>query len=441
MKRQSAPIEGRPPAFAYRAERVGILRRASGNYLLHCDDVPLPRLAVRYGTPLYVYSASAIRERLEALHRAFRRSPHTICYSVKANSSLALLRLLARMDCAFDVVSGGELERVLRVDRKAGRRVVFSGVGKKREELDLALRAGILLFNIESEEELEALANRAARLRRKASIAFRVNPDVPADTHPYIATGLQEHKFGIPWQDVRALYSRAAAVKHLDVAGVSVHIGSQITKVAPFKVAMERVARLVGELREDGHVIRFVDAGGGLGIPYHETLPEFSTYAEHYADAVLGPLHGLKVQLLLEPGRVLVGPAGVMLTSVLYRKTNKGKNFVVVDAAMNDLLRPSLYNAYHEIIPVRRVPDAPVIAADVVGPICESGDYLARGRRLQLQAQDDVLAVLDAGAYGMALASNYNSRPRPAEVLVDAKSVRLIRRRESQADLTRNEIP
>jgi diaminopimelate decarboxylase len=430
----------RPPAFSYRPSGAGVFSGRETVSVLHCDEVPLPRLAQRFGTPLYVYSASTLRQRLQSFDRAFGKSPHTVCYSVKANSNLGVLRLLSRLGCGFDVVSGGELDRVLRVDRAAAKRVVFSGVGKTRDEIEAALHAGILLFNIESEEELELLAACAARLRKQARLAVRVNPDVPAETHPYIATGLHQHKFGVAMEEARDLYRRAGRSRGLRVAGVSVHIGSQITEVAPFSAAMERVAALVRQLRKDGHKIQYVDAGGGLGISYQEFLPEFHDYLTAYAKAILQPLQGLKVHLLLEPGRILVGPAGALITAVLYRKSNDSKNFAIVDAAMNDLLRPSLYGAYHEIAPVVMDPTtSELIPVDVVGPVCETGDFFARDRELPALAQGDLLAILDAGAYGMVLASNYNTRRRPAEVLVDGKSVRLIRRRESLADLVRQE--
>ena len=433
--------EGRPPAFSYREIRRGFLRRRPVGASLECDDVPLERLAERFGTPLYVYSASTIRERLRSFEHAFRKVPHTVCYSVKANSSLGILRLLAAMGCGFDVVSGGELERVLRVDRRAAKRVVFSGVGKTAEEMQAALKAGVLLFNVESEAELWRLAECAARTKEKARIALRVNPDVPADTHPYVSTGLHQHKFGIPMTEARKLYAQASGTRYLRVEGVSVHIGSQITAVQPFALAMERVAGLVRVLQGDGHLIQYVDAGGGLGIAYQEQEQAgFAEQAADYAAALLRPLRGLKVHLLLEPGRAIVGPAGALLMRVLYRKTNGPKKFVVVDAAMNDLVRPSLYDAYHEIVPARRDTNAArQEAVDVVGPVCETGDFFARGRELPVTHEGDLLAILDAGAYGMALASNYNTRPRPPEVLVDGKSVKLIRRRETMDDLLRPE--
>ncbi len=433
---------GRPPAFSYREVRKGFLRRRPVGSALECDEVPVERLAERYGTPLYIYSASAIRERMAEFKRAFRKAPHTVCYSVKANSSLGILRLLAGMGCGFDVVSGGELERVLRVDRRAAKRVVFSGVGKTAEEMVAALKAGVMLFNVESEAELWRLAECAARAREKARIALRVNPDVPANTHPYISTGLQQHKFGIPIGKARKLYAQASGTKYLRIAGVSVHIGSQITDLQPFALTMERLAELVRVLQDDGHHIEYVDAGGGLGIDYQDASPqEFAGQAADYAAALLRPLRGLKVHLLLEPGRAIVGPAGALITRVLYRKTNGPKQFLVVDAGMTDLIRPSLYNAYHEIVPAQLdLNSARHETVDVVGPVCESGDFFARGRELPVINEGELLAILDAGAYGMVLASNYNSRLKAAEVLVDGKSVKLIRRRETMDDLLRTEM-
>ena len=441
MSRNSTTPEGRPPAFSYRDLRKGLLRRSAGRVLC-CDDIPLTQLAERFGTPLYVYSASTIRHRMRSFQHAFRKTRHTVCYSIKANSNLGILRLLARMNCGFDVVSGGELARVQAVDRRAARKVVFSGVGKTRDEMQAALKAGILLFNVESESELWALAECAARLRKTARIAFRVNPDVPANTHPYISTGLHKHKFGVPIGEARALYAKASGTRHLKVAGVSVHIGSQISDVEPFSATMERVAALVQELRDDGHQIDYVDAGGGLGIPYEKPDgQEFASYVNKYADAVLRPLRGLKVHLLLEPGRSIIGPAGTLITTVVYRKTNNSKKFLITDAGMNDLLRPSLYNAFHEIVPVNvRGDNGARQTIDVVGPVCETGDFLARDRELPIVDEGELLAVLDVGAYGMALTSNYNTRPRPSEVLVDGKSAKVIRRRETLGDLLRFEV-
>jgi diaminopimelate decarboxylase len=358
---------------------------------------------------------------------------------VKANSNLSILRLLAKAGCGFDVVSGGELARVIRADKRAANRIVFSGVGKTRDEMLAASKAGILLFNLESESELLVLAECAARAKRSVRIAFRVNPDVPAKTHPYISTGLQNHKFGVPIGEARGLYARASAMKNLKVAGVSVHIGSQITDMKPFAAAMERVAELVRELRSDGHRIEYVDAGGGLGISYEHGAQGFADLVSAYANALMRPLRKLGVHLLLEPGRSIVAPAGILLTRTLYKKWNGAKQFLVVDAAMNDLIRPSLYQAYHEIVAVEGENGLPREAVDVVGPVCETGDFFARDRSLPAVNEGDLLAILDAGAYGMVLASNYNTRPRAAEVLVDGKSAKLIRRRETMADLTRQE--
>jgi diaminopimelate decarboxylase len=379
-----------------------------------------------------------IRARLKAFQRAFRTVPYTLCYSVKANSTLGILRLIARQGAGFDVVSGGELERVLRVKRQATRSVVFSGVGKTVPEMELALKAGILLFNIESASELQTLAKATARLKKQAQIAVRVNPDVSAKTHPYISTGLHEHKFGVPIPEARTLYQEAAKHAYLNVAGVSVHIGSQITDLSNFQDALLRVAEFVRHLRREGHEIRYVDAGGGLGISYEGSQHQFTEQISAYADAVLQPLRGLDVHLLLEPGRSIVGPAGVLLTRVLYRKTNNHKRFLIVDAAMNDLLRPSLYRAYHEIVPVT-CRSQEKETTDVVGPVCETGDFFARDRELPVVAEGDLLAILDAGAYGAVLSSNYNTRGKPAEILVDGTKMRLIRQRESIKDQLRLE--
>jgi diaminopimelate decarboxylase len=431
--RESAAL--RPPAFEYHGAGSGDLAAE-----LYCEAVALADLAARHGTPLYVYSAAMIRARVNAFLHAFHSIPHTLCYSVKANSTLAILRLVVGEGSGFDVVSGGELHRVLRVSRKAPNKlkIVFSGVGKTAEEMELALRSGILLFNIESASELSLLSATATRLKKQAAVAVRVNPDVSAKTHPYISTGLHQHKFGVPIPEARTLYAQAAKQPYLKVAGVSVHIGSQITDVGTFQEALERVADLVRVLRQEGHDIRYIDAGGGLGISYEGAQESFEKQIAAYARAVLGPLRGLKLHLLLEPGRSIVGPAGVLLTRVLYRKTNNHKRFLIVDAAMNDLLRPSLYGAYHEIVPVSRESRETEIA-DVVGPICETGDFFARDRKLPLVSEGDLLAILDVGAYGAVLGSNYNTRGRAAEVLVDGAQARVIRRRESLQDQMRME--
>jgi diaminopimelate decarboxylase len=424
-------LHQRPPGFLYNSSRK--------TRELLCERVPLAQLAKRFGTPLYVYSAGMIRERVKAFQNAFSAQDHAICYSVKANSNLSILKLLAGLGCGFDVVSSGELQRVARVGRSATKTVVFSGVGKTVAEMAAALKAGILLFNLESASELDALARTASRLKKNAHVAMRVNPDVPADTHPYISTGLHKHKFGVPIGQARELYQQIAKSKYLQAAGVSVHIGSQIRDFSSFNAAMERVAALVRQLRQDGHEIRYVDAGGGMGINYRDGSDDFTNLAAEYAAAVSGPLQGLGVKLLLEPGRAIVGPAGVLLTRVVYRKTNGDKKFVIVDAAMNDLIRPSLYQAQHQIVPVSST-NTETETVDVVGPICESGDFFARDRELPVTAEGDLLAILDAGAYGMVLASNYNTRPRPAEILVSGRSAKLVRKRETPADLMRSEL-
>ena len=423
-------LHQRPPGFLYKPGRK--------TSELQCERVPLVQLAKSFGTPLYVYSASMIRERVKAFQKAFASQDHAICYSVKANSNLSILKLLASLGCGFDVVSGGELQRVARVARSAPKTVVFSGVGKTVAEMDAALKAGILLFNLESASELDALAGVAVRRKKNARVAMRVNPDVPADTHPYISTGLHKHKFGVPIGQARELYERIAKAKYLQASGVSVHIGSQIRDFSSFSAAMERVATLVAQLRQDGHDIQFVDAGGGMGINYRDGTDDFASLAAQYAAAVTHPLQGLRVKVLLEPGRAIVGPAGLLLTRVIYRKTNGDKKFVIVDAAMNDLIRPSLYQAQHQIVPASSR-DADTEVVDVVGPVCESGDFFARERELPVTSEGDLLAILDAGAYGMVLASNYNTRPRPAEVLVYGKLAKVIRKRETVGDLMRGE--
>ncbi|HEX9198523.1 MAG TPA: diaminopimelate decarboxylase [Acidobacteriaceae bacterium] len=409
--------------------------------VLCCDDVPLDELAGQHGTPLYVYSGSQIRHRLSLFQQAFAGRPATICYAVKASSALAILRMLAELGAGFDIVSGGELERVRRANKAALKRVVFSGVGKQVWEIDAALKAGILLFNVESEAELGLLAERAEALGIRARFALRVNPDVFADTHPYISTGLREHKFGIDIGLARGIYRKALKSKWLDAAAVSVHIGSQIRAVEPFAAALARVAGLVGDLRNDGHDIRYVDAGGGLGIDYSDSPaePKFdpARKVREYA-AALGKV-ALDAHLLLEPGRFLVAQAGALLTRVLVVKKNGAKTFVITDAAMNDLIRPALYQAHHEILPVAKAGSTGSVV-DVVGPVCESGDFFARDRELPKVKPGDLVVLLDAGAYGMVQASNYNTRPRPAEVLVDGTVAKVIRRRETFRDLFAPEI-
>jgi diaminopimelate decarboxylase len=406
---------------------------------LHCGNLSLEKLARKFGTPLYLYSADQIVERLQMFQEAFKGRAHLVCYAVKANSTLAILRLLAEHGAGFDIVSGGELERVLRAAPKAAGRIVFSGVGKTSAEIDKALAARILEFNVESKVELELLSARARKLKTTARFALRVNPDVFAETHPYISTGLREHKFGIDIRSALRIYKESAGNRWLEPHGVSVHIGSQIRCADPFGAALERVAKLVRQLQSAGIALNAIDAGGGLGIDYHNEDFNPAAKVREYAAAIEKALGNFPGRLLLEPGRFLVGQAGALVARVLQVKRNGTKTFVITDAAMNDLIRPALYQAFHEIVPVR--PRAgnehPV---DIVGPVCETGDFFARDRPLKPVKSGDLLALLDAGAYGMALSSNYNSRLRPAEVLIEGKSSRLIRRRETISDLLAPEL-
>ncbi len=410
---------------------------------LLCERVPLARLAREYGTPLYVYSATNIRQRVGLFADAFAGMQHTVCYAVKANSNLSILRLLGGLGTGFDIVSGGELERVRIAAKAALGRVVFSGVGKTAPEIDAALAAEIPVFNIESAAELEMLEQRARHLRKTAPVAMRVNPDVFAETHPYISTGMSEHKFGVQMRLARELYRRASRSKHLTPTGISVHIGSQIRSAEPFGHALERVSELVRELKSaEGIDIRHIDAGGGLGISYQAEEAEVfdpAAAVRAYAAAVRAALAGFEGELLLEPGRFIIAQAGTLVTRVLYEKRNGSKTFVVTDAGMNDLIRPSLYQAYHAILPLRRRESGKTVKVDVVGPVCETGDFFARDRELPEVAAGESLALLDAGAYGMSLSSNYNSRPRAAEVLVDGRSHTLIRRRESLREMMSDE--
>jgi diaminopimelate decarboxylase len=404
--------------------------------VLHAEGLPLPALARRHGTPLYVYSTATLTRHWKVLHRSLAALDHTVCYAVKANSNLAVLSLFAKLGSGFDIVSGGELYRVM----KAGgdpRRVVFSGVGKRDDEIAFALDTGVGCLNVESGPELARVAAVARRLQVRAPVALRVNPDVDPRTHPYIATGLREAKFGVAVPDARRLYAEAVKDPHLDVRGVACHIGSQITSLRPFVDAVARVRRLAEELGRAGIRLRHLDVGGGLGVTYKDETPP--TPAE-YGAAVRKALAGWDGEVHLEPGRVLVGNAGVLLTRVLYVKRSGKKTFVIVDAAMNDLLRPSLYQAWHQIEPVVAPPRGTrAITCDVVGPVCESSDFLARDRRLPRPAEGDLLCVRTAGAYGFSMASNYNSRPRAAEVLVDGGEALLARERERYPDLVRGE--
>ena len=402
---------------------------------LYCEDVPLADIAHRAGTPAYVYSSGAILENYRAYDEALGDLPHTVCYAVKANSTLGVLSLLAKAGSGFDIVSGGELYRVIQAGGEASK-VVFSGVGKTADEVEYALDRGIHTFNCESEPELALIDALAARRGVKAGFAIRVNPDVDASTHPYISTGLREHKFGIDIAEAEAVYEGTRALRNLVAEGVSCHIGSQLMDTDPILEAVERVLGLVERLRAKGFGIRHIDLGGGLGVAYqaHEQAPEI----RHFIQRLRSRLQGARLHVMLEPGRSIVGRAGVLLTRVLYRKRSAEKEFVVVDAAMNDLIRPSLYQSHHEIIPLRKT-GRPEIVADVVGPICETGDFLARDRKVANVAPGDYLAVCTAGAYGFVLSSNYNSRPRPPEILVEGSTFRTIRTRETYDDLVRGE--
>ena len=402
---------------------------------LFVEDVELETIARAAGTPVYVYSATAIRERFRRYHDAFGDAPHAVFYAVKANSNLSVLRLLAAEGAGFDIVSGGELFRVLRAGGSP-ENVVFSGVGKTREEVEYALDSGIHSFNCESEAELVLIDSIAARLGKTARIAMRVNPHVDAQTHPYISTGLRDHKFGIDIDAVEAVYARAARLSNIVAEGVSCHIGSQLLDTSPLHEALDAVLSLVDRLRASGVPIRHLDLGGGVGVPYRPDQVEPDVTA--HVQAVCARCAGHNLKLMMEPGRSIVGPAGVLLSRVLYRKSTDAKEFVVVDAAMNDLIRPALYQAYHEIVPLRNhMPGT--VTADVVGPVCETGDFFARDRQMANVLPGDLVALCTAGAYGFVLASNYNSRPRPAEVLVEGASWKFIRARESMEDLVRGE--
>jgi len=402
---------------------------------LYCEQVDLDTVARGAGTPCYVYSAQSILDAYRAYDDAFGDMPHMICYSVKANSTLGVLSLLARAGCGFDIVSGGELYRVLQAGGDPAC-VVFSGVGKTAAEIQLALTTGIRNFNCESEAELAEIDAIAEKLGATARFSLRVNPDVDAATHPYISTGLRDHKFGIDITEAPAVYHRAKAFRHLRASGVDCHIGSQIVDYSSILEATGKVLALIELLRSQGHVIDHVDLGGGLGIAYQAA--DSSPDIRDFVSALRTRIRNAGLAVMVEPGRSIVGPAGVLLSRVLYRKTTPSKEFVVVDAAMNDLIRPSLYGAHHDILPLNHAP-GPTIVADVVGPICETGDFLARGRELADMRPGEYLAISSAGAYGFVQASNYNSRPRAPEVLVEGSRWRIIRERESYQDLIRGE--
>jgi diaminopimelate decarboxylase len=396
---------------------------------LYAEEVKLASIADRFSTPCYVYSRAALTAALKQFTDGFAGHDHLICYAVKANSNLTVLNTFARLGAGFDIVSGGELARVLAAGGDPGK-VVFSGIGKTADEMRMALQAGIFCFNIESESELDRLNEVAGALGEKAPISLRVNPDVDAKTHPYISTGLKNNKFGVAYEAAFDLYVRAAGMPNIEIHGVDCHIGSQLTELAPFLAALDRVLLLVDKLEASGIRISHLDLGGGVGIRYRdETPPDIAVYAQ----ALLARLAGRKFKLLFEPGRALVGNAGVLLTRVEYIKRGEAKNFAIVDAAMNDLMRPALYDAWHDIIPVEpRIGSTECF--EIVGPVCESGDFLGHDRDLCIE-QGDLLAVMSAGAYGMSMSSNYNTRPRAAEIMVDGANIHLVRERETIADL------
>ena len=420
------------------------------NGRLCCESVALEDVAACYGTPVYVYSAQTIVDHYRRLDAALSELDHEVCFALKANSNLAVIGLVAQQGAGFDIVSGGELYRVLKAGGDSAK-CTFAGVGKTRDEIEFALRCGIFSFNVESEDELIAINSIAQSLGVPAPVAIRVNPDVAASTHKYISTGKNEHKFGIGLDRVEEIYAEAKALKHIRLRGVQMHIGSQITESRPFAAAIEKMLPVVQRLKA-GYGIEFFSIGGGIGIVYRGSLEsgdevwwrqeeqKHALTIEEYARAVVPLLKGLQLRILFEPGRFLVGNAGVLLTKVLYVKKTPAKTFVIVDAGMNDLIRPALYQGYHEVVSVRQEKGRPLIRADVVGPVCESGDFFALDRELPEARAGDVLTLMSAGAYGFAMASNYNSRPLPAEVLVEGDQHRIIRRRQNYADLVELEL-
>ncbi len=402
--------------------------------ILHTEGVSLERIVKEVGTPTYVYSSEALQHHLQVVKQGFGACPHLICYSVKANSTLAVLDLLARQGSGFDIVSGGELFRVLQTKADPGK-IVFSGVGKTEEELSYALESKILMFNVENEQELEVLAKVARRRRTTAAISLRVNPGIDPRTHPHIATGLKKSKFGIPIENAARLYRKYRATKGLRFVGVDMHIGSQLTDLEPVRQSVRAAASLYASLRAEGFPLRYLDVGGGLGIFYSNENPPSP---QEWAAAIMDAVGDISAHLIVEPGRVLVGNAGVLLAKVLYSKKNEMRNFLVVDAAMNDLIRPALYESCHQVLPLRRRAGRKN-SVDVVGPICESTDVLAREQKLPTMATGEAMAFMSAGAYGMCMSSNFNSRPRAAEVMVQGNNFAVIRQRETYADLVRGE--
>jgi len=407
---------------------------------MYAEDVALKRIAQEVGTPAYVYSLATLTRHYSVFDQAFAKVPHIVCFSVKANSNLALLRAFAKQGSGFDIVSGGELFRALKVGADP-QRIVFSGVGKKKAEIEYALNSGILMFNVESEQELTVLNEIAAGIGKKAPISLRVNPDVDPQTHPYISTGMKKAKFGVEIKRSIEAYKKALTLKNLEVVGVDCHIGSQLTSLTPFVDALAKLREyldrvLLGEMKKEGAQIRYLDLGGGLGINYNDENPPLP---DDYAKAIIKGLEGLDVTLILEPGRVIVGNAGILMTEVQYIKETDTKKFVIVDGGMNDLIRPALYGSYMAIRPVVET-QAETITADVVGPICETGDFFAHDREIVRPKRGDLLSVMSAGAYGFTMASNYNSHPKPPEVLVDGDKYYVVRKRESFDDLINCEI-
>ncbi|MCS7278920.1 MAG: diaminopimelate decarboxylase [Thermodesulfobacteriaceae bacterium] len=398
--------------------------------VLHCENVSIIDIVKEVGTPVYIYSSKTIKRHYKVFSDSFKEVPVIICYSVKANSNIAILALLKSLGAGADVVSGGELKRALRAGISP-QKIVFSGVGKTEEEIEMGLKAEILMFNVESLEELQVLGEIAKKLKKVASFALRVNPNVDSKTHPYIATGLSQSKFGIPEDLIIEAYKISFQNPYLKGIGLDVHIGSQLTSVEPFIEAIKRLKKLWKELVNLGFELKYLDIGGGLGIVYGSEEPPLP---QEYAEAIIKEIKDLGAILILEPGRVIVGNAGILVTKVLYTKTNWGRNFVIVDAGMNDLIRPALYQAYHKIVPVEEKLDQEEIV-DVVGPVCESGDFFARERKIPSLRRGDLIAIMSAGAYSFVMSSNYNSRPRPAEVLVEGEDFYLIRRRETIEDL------
>ncbi|MDA8088889.1 MAG: diaminopimelate decarboxylase [Nitrospiraceae bacterium] len=404
--------------------------------VLYAEDVPLEALAREYGTPLYVYSKATVLRHIQAYKKAFCGSGGILCFALKANSNGAVLKLLAEEEAGADIVSGGELFRALKAGISPSK-IVYAGVGKTAAEIEFALKKKILMFNVESGEEMEAINRVAGGLGVKAPVALRVNPDVDPRTHPYISTGMKKYKFGMPVEDALEFYGKAAKMEHIRITGIHQHIGSQLTDLAPFRDSLKKLLPVVEKLRGSGIDLKYLDLGGGLGIRY--SRDENPPVPSQLAGSLLPLIKGLGVTVVVEPGRSIIGNAGVLLTKCLYRKSTGEKNFVIVDAGMNDLLRPSLYGSFHEVLPAIKSRRAFQVA-DVVGPICESGDFLAKDRRMPVVKEGETLCVMGAGAYGYSMSSNYNSRPRGAEVMVDGKSHRLVRRRETYQDLIKGEL-